>query len=121
MLKTITLGDKEMKITSSALTPFSYKDLTGRDMLPDIAELEEAMNTLQDKSDKDQIMTISSLLETLLRLAYVMNSEADSTAPGWKEWLKGIKHTLKDRKWIKEVLEVASSCFLGSVEEQPTE
>lgn len=117
MKKEIVIGEKRMMITSSALTPFTYKDLTGRDMLPDIANVENAISGITEQEEKEQIETLSGLLETLLRLAYVMNQEADNTAPAWKEWLKGIKHTLKDRDWIKEVMEVASNCFLGNIEE----
>lgn len=117
MKKEIVIGEKHMMITSSALTPFTYKDLTGRDMLPDIANVENAISGITEQEEKEQIETLSGLLETLLRLAYVMNQEADNTAPTWKEWLKGIKHTLKDRDWIKEVMEVASNCFLGNIEE----
>lgn len=118
MKKEIVIGEKHMMITSSALTPFTYKDVTGRDMLPDIASLENSINEISTQAEKEQIQTLSGLLETLLRLAYVMNQEADNSAPAWKEWLKGIKHTLKDREWIKEVMEVASNCFLGNIEEE---
>ena len=123
MRKEINIGGKQMVITSSAFTMFSYKNLFQGNLLEDLSELETSMSGLEKMSDEEQIKVLQPILEKLLRMAYIMNDEAEQDVPYFQEWLKGIKYMFKDRTWIKEVMEVASSCFLGNLEEaeQPAE
>ena len=108
MKKTIKIGEKEYTLKSSAYTQFKYKNDTGRKMLQDLQELTK----LQDASEDDVLGGIDDLTEIVLKMAYVMIEEADSTqVASYDDFLKNIESLYEDINWINEVIELATSPF----------
>ncbi len=106
MKKIITISGKEYTMKSSAYTQFKYKNDTGRRMLQDLQELAK----LQDASEEDMIGGIDDLTEIVLKMAYVMIEEADSSqVKGYDEFLKSIENLYENTDWISEVIELATS------------
>jgi hypothetical protein len=106
MKKIITISGKEYTMKSSAYTQFKYKNDTGRRMLQDLQELAK----LQDASEEDMIGGIDELTEIVLKMAYVMIEEADSSqVKGYDEFLKSIENLYENTDWISEVIELATS------------
>lgn len=106
MKKIITISGKEYTMKSSAYTQFKYKNDTGRRMLQDLQELAK----LQDASQDDMINGLDDLTEIVLKMAYVMIEEADSSqVKGYDEFLKSIENLYENTDWISEVIELATS------------
>ena len=106
MKKIIKIGDKEYTLKASAYTQFKYRNDTGRKMLQDLQELTK----LQDANEEDMIGGIDDLTEIVLKMAYVMIEEADSSqVASYEEFLKGIENLYDDITWINEVMELATS------------
>ena len=106
MKKVIKINDKEYEMKSSAWTQFKYRDMTGRRMLQDLQDLTK----LQDAKDEEMIGGIDDLTEIVLKMAYVMIEEADSSqVKGYDEFLKSIDSLYDNTDWINEVIELAVS------------
>ena len=106
MNKIVTIGEKQYNMKASAYTQFKYKNDTGRRMLQDLQELAK----LQDASEEDMIGGIDDLTEIVLKMAYVMIEEADSSqVKGYDEFLKSIENLYENTDWISEVIELATS------------
>lgn len=106
MKKVITISGKEYQMKSSAFTQFKYRDLTGRRMLKDLQDIAK----LQDASQEDMIEGIDDLTEIVLKMAYVMIEEADSSqVKSYEEFLKSIDNLYENTDWISEVIELATS------------
>ena len=106
MKKIITISGKEYTMKASAYTQFKYKNDTGRRMLQDLQELAK----LQDASQDDMINGLDDLTEIVLKMAYVMIEEADSSqVKGYDEFLKSIDNLYENTDWISEVIELATS------------
>lgn len=106
MKKIITISGKEYTMKSSAYTQFKYKNDTGRRMLQDLQELAK----LQDASQDDMINGLDDLTEIVLKMAYVMIEEADSSqVKGYDEFLKSIENLYENTDWISEVISLATS------------
>lgn len=108
MKKIIKINGKEYTMQSSAYTQFKYKNDTGRKMLSDLREIAE----LQNADEKEMLSGIEDLTEILLKMAYVMIEEADSTqVSNFDTFLKGIDNLYEDTTWINEVVELATTPF----------
>lgn len=106
MKKIITISGKEYTMKASAYTQFKYKNDTGRRMLQDLQELAK----LQDASQDDMINGLDDLTEIVLKMAYVMIEEADSSqVKGYDEFLKSIENLYENTDWISEVISLATS------------
>lgn len=106
MKKIINIGGKDYTLKASAYTQFKYRNDTGRKMLQDLQELAE----LQNAKEEEMIGGIEDLTEMVLKMAYVMIEEADSTqVKSYDEFLKGIENLYDDISWINEVIELATS------------
>lgn len=106
MKKIITISGIEYTMKSSAYTQFKYKNDTGRRMLQDLQELAK----LQDASQDDMINGLDDLTEIVLKMAYVMIEEADSSqVKGYDEFLKSIENLYENTDWISEVISLATS------------
>ena len=77
MKKDIQIGDKIVTMSASALTPFSYKRLFGRDIIKDI----QTVQKMSQKGDLDP--------EIVAMMTYVMAKEANKDIPPMEEWLEG--------------------------------
>lgn len=106
MKKIINIGGKDYTLKASAYTQFKYRNDTGRKMLQDLQELTK----LQSADEDTMISGIEDLTEIVLKMAYVMIEEADSTqVKSYDEFLKGIENLYDDINWINEVIELATS------------
>lgn len=106
MKKIINIGGKDYTLKASAYTQFKYRNDTGRKMLQDLQELAK----LQSADEDTMIGGIEDLTEIVLKMAYVMIEEADSTqVKSYDEFLKGIENLYDDINWINEVIELATS------------
>lgn len=77
MIKTVTFGDKTVKLKASAATPRLYRDMLDRDIFTDFDKL---LN-LEAVSDSERW----SIFENM---AFVMAKQADNTLPDdISEWL----------------------------------
>lgn len=77
MKKTVNIGEKDVELSASALTPFNYKRLFNRDMIKDIQQLQKD----SQKGDLDP--------ETVVMMTYVMAKEANKDILPMEEWLLG--------------------------------
>lgn len=106
MKKIVNISGKEYTIKSSAYTQFKYKDETGRKMLKDLQDLAK----LQNANEEEMLECLDDLTEIILKMAYVMIEEADSTqVKSYEEFLKSIDNIYENTDWINEVVEVATS------------
>lgn len=105
MEKVITISGKNYNMKSSAFTQFSYKDFTGRSFLKDL----QGLVKLKERDEKSfQIEELDDVTELLLKIAFVMVKEADSSqANDYKDFLQKIDNIYDDERWIQEVLELA--------------
>lgn len=121
MVKTITIGNKEYNLKSSAFTMFSYKNQTGRDFLQDINSLNEKVNEInklpKEKQNSAWLNEFSSIMEIALKLAHIMIMEQDRTFKSYDEWLKELDNLMGDgNTWLQEVLEVGIAPFFGRIQ-----
>lgn len=106
MKKIVNISGKEYTIKSSAYTQFKYKDETGRKMLKDLQDLAK----LQNANEEEMLECLDDLTEIILKMAYVMIEEADSTqVKSYEEFLKSIDNIYEKTDWINDVVEVATS------------
>lgn len=75
--RTITIGDKEVAMKATALTPRLYRFTFGTDMMVDIRSLYRRLN--EDNID-------GGIIE---QVAWAMAKQADATVPPIDEWLDG--------------------------------
>ena len=80
MKKEIKIGSKTVPMSASALTPFSYKKVFGRDLIKDVQTLQK---NAQKSGDLDA--------EIVVTLSYIMAREADKDIPPMEEWLMGFE------------------------------
>lgn len=106
MKKIVTISGKEYSMKSSAYTQFKYKNDTGRKLLNDIQEIAK----LKDKDLENNLGDIDDLTEILLKMAYVMIEEADSTqVSNYEEFLKGLDGLYENTDWVNEIIELVTS------------
>lgn len=80
MRKDITIGGKSVPMSASALTPFSYKKVFGRDLIKDV-------QTLQKEAQKSGDLDA----EIVVMLSYIMAREANKDIEPMEEWLMGFE------------------------------
>lgn len=115
MEKTIKIGTKEFKMSSSAYTIVKYKNDTGRSLLQDLQDFQTKYKELLD--GEVDLTQIDDLVETLLRIAYIMTNENDkSQATSFEEFLKQIDNYFEDINWLNEVVELATSPFSRGIQ-----
>lgn len=108
MKKVLKIGEKEYTLKSSAYTQFKYRNDTGRKMLDDIQEVAKMSELPEDK----QVGKIEDLIELLLKMAYIMIEESDSSqVTTFEDFLKSIDGIFDNTDWINGVIELASSPF----------
>ena len=116
MRKVITIGGKEYSMKSSAYTQFKYRDITGRRLLDDIQEITKINNLSQE----EQVSKIEDLTEILLKMAYIMIEEADSSqVSSYEDFLKNIDGIFDTNEWVKEVIELAASPISRGIQTSP--
>ena len=121
MRKNIKIGNIDYEMSSSAYTQFKYKNDTGRSLLKDLTEFGKRY---ENQDEKDIFKSIDSLDDTMnlvLRLAYVMITEADNKQVGtFEDFLKQTDNYLDDSEWIGEVVELATSPLSGNIQANKT-
>lgn len=109
MDKKIKIGEREYNMKSSALTQFSYKDVTGRSFLKDVKKLIE-MTQNKNEFSIDNIEIIDDINNLLLPITYVMIKEADKTqVEDYDSFLGSIDNLYDDTDWIFNVILLACS------------
>ena len=116
MEKTIQIGSKAYKMSSSAYTQFKYKNDTGRSLMQDLSEFEtkykDLLNIKEDEVSSKMLGQIDEIMELVLRVAFIMTNENDkSQASTFDEFLKQIDDYYSDLGWLTEVVELATSPF----------
>ena len=116
MEKTIQIGSKAYKMSSSAYTQFKYKNDTGRSLMQDLSEFEtkykDLLNIKEDEVSSKMLGQIDEIMELVLRVAFIMANENDkSQASTFDEFLKQIDDYYSDLGWLTEVVELATSPF----------
>ena len=117
MIKTIQIGNKAYDLKSSAYTMFSYKNLTGRDLLKDIGRI-HALQKKAQESEEVWLDSLGDVLDIIEHLTYTMYLEANGKTVSFEEFLKGMDGILEDITWITEVMELAMSTFRRSIPNQ---
>ena len=113
MEKTIKIGNKEYLMSSSAYTQFKYKNDTGRSLMQDLADFQvKYTDLLSGEETMKSLSQIDEIVETLLRIAFIMANERDrNQAPNFEDFLKQIDNYFEDTTWLNEVVELATSPF----------
>ena len=115
MKKEITIGTVTFPVQSSAFTPFAYRNMTGRELLKDLMDLQSKLEAVSEDETKSAGV-ISGVLNDVLQLAYVMHQEAEPNAKPFNEWLKQFDGILDDNTWLAEVVATAAATFRRKVE-----
>lgn len=76
MQKDIIIGGQTVPMSASALTPFSYKKVFGRDLIKDV-------QTLQREAQKTGDLDA----EIVVMMSYIMAREANKDIAPMEEWL----------------------------------
>lgn len=107
MAKVIKIGDKELNFKASALTSMAYKKLFKEDILKSLGELDPKTFDASKATDT---------LDTITRLAFIMNRQAEGTPVkdlmnlneiAYYEWIDQFNFSdLYDSNYISEVLSV---------------
>jgi len=116
MIKTIKITGKDFIMKSSAFTPFAYKNFTGNSLLKDLGEFKG----LQLKENQENLEIAETIIDKILKIAYVMIEEYDKNqVSSYEEFLKQLQGSLFEKvSWINEVIELAITPFsTGKVEE----
>lgn len=97
MEKTITIGDKEVKMRASALIPRLYRVKFGRDMISDMRQLQKsynrATNLPKDATEEEKMDAQLSVMDLTIfeNVAYMMIKHAGEDIPDTpEEWLDNI-------------------------------
>jgi predicted Zn-dependent peptidase len=128
-MKTITICDKEYKISCNAYTRFEYKKIFGVGIFEDIQKLNnftQEQETMREKlkkegmSEKDIEKNISNstinklddFIDVLERLAYILIYTANKEEIGtFEEWLSGIDKIDMSAEWVRVVTEFTVESF----------
>ena len=111
MKKIVTIGGKEYSMKSSAYTQFKYKNDTGRKLLEDIQGLEKFQDANED------LGVVDDLTERILKIAFIMIEEADSTqVKSFEEFLKSIDGLYDEQQWVEDVMSLAISPFSRGIQ-----
>lgn len=121
MEKTIKIGSKEFKMSSSAYTLIKYKNDTGRSLMQDLAEFEtkykDLLNMKEDNINVNILGQVDEIMEMILRIAFIMTNEKDkSQAQTFDDFLKQIDNYYEELDWLNEVVELATSPFQRRVQ-----
>lgn len=115
MKKQVTISGKDYFMKSSAYTQFKYKNDTGRGMLQDLQVIANSQNLTNDL-----LNNVDGLTEIILRMAYIMIEEADSSqVVNYEEFLKGLDGMYDDATWIESVIELAMSPISRGIQTNP--
>lgn len=121
MEKIINISGKDFKIKSSAFTPFSYKNETGRDLIKDINLVNKLNNEIsaiedEDKQNEKWLDELSGILEMVLKMTHVMIKEADKSIMSFEDWLKSLDDIMGNTAWVNTVLEVGLAPISGRLQ-----
>lgn len=117
MEKTIKIGDKAYKMSSSAYTQFKYKNDTGRSLLADLSEFQTKYAILMDEKNAEQnpvdfMNKFEEILDMILRIAFIMANECDKNqAQTYEDFLKQTNNYFESLEWLNEVVELATAPF----------
>lgn len=117
MRKNIKIGDIEYEMSASAYTQFKYKNDTGRGLLKDLTEFSKKYEKYDENDMFKNIDSLDDTMNLVLRLAYVMITEANNKQVGtFEDFLKKTDNYLENSDWIAEVVELATSPLSGNIQ-----
>lgn len=98
MERVLNIDGREVGFRTSALTPYIYRNLFGRDLITDLNKLEKAYKKAirlpEDASEEERLdAQLSEMdLQIFARVAYVMAKQHDkSLTYSIEEWLDGFE------------------------------
>lgn len=126
-MKEIKIGEDTYPIDCNALTYVEFKKIFGIGIYEDInvirkymlKQLELIKEAQKDNIEvkkiieivsKAQIDDVSSFIESITRITYILIKTANDDFMEYKEWLKTFNPKLQD-DWISEVTGYAVDCF----------
>lgn len=126
-MKEVKIGDNNYKIDCNALTYIEFKKIFGIGIYEDInvirkymlKQLELIKEAQKDNVDvkkiveivsRAQIDDVSSFIESITRITYILIKTADENFMEYNEWLKTFNPKLQD-SWISEVTGYTVDCF----------
>ena len=121
MEKTIKLNGKDLKIKSSAFTPFAYKNLTGSSLLKDLNKINKVNNEIsklktEEEKNERWMDELDNILELSLKIVYVLANEADKSIPDYDTWVSSMDDIMSDTDWISAAFECAISPISGQLQ-----
>ena len=101
MEKVVKVGDKEVKLKSTASLTYKYHRFFGRDLIKDIVKLQEKLDARMSKNEQFEALDLQMFSE----LAWTMAKTADDSIPNIEEWLDQFE-TFDIMKILPEVMQL---------------
>lgn len=104
MDKIIKIGEKELGLRATALTPRLYRFKIGRDLIVDLNNLKKSFEKAKENEDEQLSVTDLTVFENI---AYVMAKQYDENLPKTPdEWLDGIDEVFTIYSILPDILEL---------------
>lgn len=104
MDKIVRIGDKDMGLRATALTPRLYRFKIGRDMIVDLKNL--AKNYAKAKDDEDAQLSVTDLT-IFENVAYIMAKQYNPDLPSTPdEWLDSMDEVFTVYELLPDILEL---------------
>lgn len=110
MDKVVKIGDKELGLRATALTPRLYRHKIGRDMIVDLNNLtksyQKAVKAKGTESEEDTQLSVTDL-EIFENVAYIMARQYDTSLPASvEEWLDSQDQVFTVYELLPEIIEL---------------
>lgn len=104
MDKIVHIGDKDMGLRATALTPRLYRFKIGRDMIVDLKRLAESYKKAKDDEDAQLSITDLTIFENV---AYIMAKQYNPELPATpEEWLDSMDEVFTVYELLPDILEL---------------
>lgn len=110
MDKVVKIGDKELGLRATALTPRLYRHKIGRDMIVDLNNLtkayKKAVKAKGTEDEEDAQLSVTDL-EIFENVAYIMARQYDTSLPASvEEWLDSQDQVFTVYELLPEIIEL---------------
>jgi len=109
MDKVVTLGDRQLGLRATALTPRLYRFKIGRDMIVDLNQLRKSYEKVkaskaEDHTDEQLTVTDLTIFENV---AFIMARQYDPSLPATpEEWLDSMDEVFTIYELLPSILEL---------------
>ena len=118
MEKVIRIGEKDIKMASTAGTLYRYRMQFKRDFMKDLAALDTALHNIQKAKENDQYAEFNVLqLEVFEQIAWSMAKTADKNIPEIDDWMDQFD-TFDIYQALPQIMDIASSNFVNNKEKK---